>query len=451
MKVQKKVDDKSTKLVEMDVNYLEDPEAVFVSLVPHGANGKSFIILKSEDQEDRIVQRIVIPKSLPTEEADEILKGFATDDEKEYANYLAYDQVDREECEEGSFDGFYLDEKKGVFVITAKAKNLEIGKDLAEKPYPNEHSCRLADPGQFDSFARQNCAQKHDGKCIDVIYGIKGSGKDKTSQIQALRYPTSSWDADDAKAHCKSRGGTFEAAAKKENTNDGKEDRTNVVKEIEELRRYDLRAALIDEAFSMLDIMSGSLGQSKAEDTWLKNTIETATQNFTSFVAMLLESFGPSKVAKAIRSVSGTGIDEKMIESISDDLKKISQKLDMFPAMKFNVRKEDNSMDQLFETKEQVKEFVIEAIKEFEAQKQQDAERQAEIQKAADEKKELKETLEQLQENLKAIDSRLQTLENDVSEPGVTKAASQDTSTQPKTQETDVFKGVIFRKGAIAQ
>jgi hypothetical protein len=33
-----------------------------------------------------------------------------------------------------------------------------------EKPYPNEHACRLKDPGQYDSFRRKNNAAKHDGR-----------------------------------------------------------------------------------------------------------------------------------------------------------------------------------------------------------------------------------------------------------------------------------------------
>lgn len=80
-------------------------------------------------------------------------------------------------------------------------------------PYPNEHACRLKDPGQYDRFNRENCGQKHDGKCIDVIYGIK-EGK---SEIQALRYPKDSWTAAAAKSHCDSRDGTFEAASDSRN------------------------------------------------------------------------------------------------------------------------------------------------------------------------------------------------------------------------------------------
>ena len=77
------------------------------------------------------------------------------------------------------------------------------------KPYANEHACRLKDPGQYDRFARKNCEQKSDGKCIDVIYGIK-SGK---SEVQALRYKKDVWTAGAARSHCKGRGGTFEAAS----------------------------------------------------------------------------------------------------------------------------------------------------------------------------------------------------------------------------------------------
>ncbi len=77
-------------------------------------------------------------------------------------------------------------------------------------PFPNEHSCRLHDPGNYDRFARKNCEEKHDGKCIDVIYGIK----DDKSEIQALRYPKKVWDEEDARKHCSSRDGSFEAASK---------------------------------------------------------------------------------------------------------------------------------------------------------------------------------------------------------------------------------------------
>lgn len=93
----------------------------------------------------------------------------------------------------------------------------------------------MADPAKFDRFARTNCGQKHKGKCIDVIYGFRGgkawtdfletygmegdweiAAKKSAGEIQALRYPVKTWAESEAKEHCKSRGGSFEAAQKKE-------------------------------------------------------------------------------------------------------------------------------------------------------------------------------------------------------------------------------------------
>jgi len=87
----------------------------------------------------------------------------------------------------------------------------EMTKEEYEKPYPNEHACRLKDPDNYEKFARKNCAAKHDGKCIDHIYGIK-EGK---SELQAMRYDKEIWTEGDARSHCKDKEGTFEPAAKK--------------------------------------------------------------------------------------------------------------------------------------------------------------------------------------------------------------------------------------------
>ncbi len=76
-------------------------------------------------------------------------------------------------------------------------------------PYPNEHACRVNDPGKYERFARKNCEIKVDGKCVDVIYGIKKGG---ASEVQAYRYPKGVWTAEAARKHCREHGGTFEAA-----------------------------------------------------------------------------------------------------------------------------------------------------------------------------------------------------------------------------------------------
>jgi len=81
--------------------------------------------------------------------------------------------------------------------------------NLELRPYPNEHSCRLEDPGKYKKFARKNCYKKHDDKCIDYIFGVISEDE---SELQAMRYPKDIWTVDAARAHCKDAGGSFEAA-----------------------------------------------------------------------------------------------------------------------------------------------------------------------------------------------------------------------------------------------
>ena len=79
-----------------------------------------------------------------------------------------------------------------------------------------EHKCRITEPTGYDSYARVNCQQKSGGKCIDVVFGIKGSGANKKSEIQALRYSEDVWSVAQAKKHCSSRGGKFDEGHEEE-------------------------------------------------------------------------------------------------------------------------------------------------------------------------------------------------------------------------------------------
>lgn len=79
------------------------------------------------------------------------------------------------------------------------------------KPFENEHACRLKEPGQFIRFRRINNAGEVNNKRIDHIIGFKKGGG---SEIQSIRYPKSIWEASDARSHCGSRDGKFEAAKK---------------------------------------------------------------------------------------------------------------------------------------------------------------------------------------------------------------------------------------------
>lgn len=93
--------------------------------------------------------------------------------------------------------------------LTVKEINDNSGREM--KPYPNEHACRLNDPGKYQRFARMK--RKHDGKEYYVIIGFKKGGG---SEDQAYRYPKDTWSASEARAHCQEKGGSFEAATGKE-------------------------------------------------------------------------------------------------------------------------------------------------------------------------------------------------------------------------------------------
>jgi len=77
-------------------------------------------------------------------------------------------------------------------------------------PYPNEHACRLREPGDFQPDSFRRIQREHEGKRYSVIMGrLKG---ETTMTEQAYRYSKDTWSASQARSHCKSHDGTFEAA-----------------------------------------------------------------------------------------------------------------------------------------------------------------------------------------------------------------------------------------------
>ncbi|MCJ7510760.1 MAG: Clp protease ClpP [Dehalococcoidia bacterium] len=80
-----------------------------------------------------------------------------------------------------------------------------------QNPYPNEHACRLRDPGDFQPDSFRRTSRDHEGKRYDVIMGRpKG---ESTMAEQAYRYPKDTWDAGLARSHCEDHDGSFEAAS----------------------------------------------------------------------------------------------------------------------------------------------------------------------------------------------------------------------------------------------
>ena len=67
-----------------------------------------------------------------------------------------------------------------------------------EKPYPNEHACRLEDPDKYIRIRRQN---DKFGKGIHAIWGVQGGGK--PAELQAIRLAKSKFTAAEARAWIK--------------------------------------------------------------------------------------------------------------------------------------------------------------------------------------------------------------------------------------------------------
>jgi len=76
-------------------------------------------------------------------------------------------------------------------------------------PYPNEFSCRLRQPVKDAPTRRKNGAREHNGKKYDVIY----QEQESKWVEQAYRYPKKTWTASEARSHCKSHKGSYEATA----------------------------------------------------------------------------------------------------------------------------------------------------------------------------------------------------------------------------------------------
>ena len=74
---------------------------------------------------------------------------------------------------------------------------------LIDKPYTNEHACRMKSPGKYDEFRSQD--KEIDGKKVRFIYGITTKDGKRVAELQSIRYPTKWWTDTDAHDDCYSR------------------------------------------------------------------------------------------------------------------------------------------------------------------------------------------------------------------------------------------------------
>jgi len=86
--------------------------------------------------------------------------------------------------------------------------------EIVEKPYPNEHSCRLKDPGKYDTCRRTS--RTSDGKKYSILTCRRKDDHSKWEE-QGYRYSKDTWTESSARSHCKAHKGIkFEPATGKE-------------------------------------------------------------------------------------------------------------------------------------------------------------------------------------------------------------------------------------------
>jgi hypothetical protein len=86
------------------------------------------------------------------------------------------------------------EEKYGEIVAI---KNDE-GEIVELKPYPNEHACRINDPGKYIRIRREN---DKFGSGIHALWGVQGGGK--PVELQAIRFDKTKFTAAEARKWCK--------------------------------------------------------------------------------------------------------------------------------------------------------------------------------------------------------------------------------------------------------
>lgn len=139
--------------------------------------------------------------------------------------------------------------------FAANTEAVVLGVKTEGKPFPNEHACRLRDPGDFDEDSFRRMTRTSDGKKYFVIMG-KLEGEDTMTE-QAYRYDKEVWEKDDAETHCGEHDGSFEAATGSSALDAGK------------------LGALIDNLQALLE---GTKSESEPEPTPLDDVAEEAAR-----------------------------------------------------------------------------------------------------------------------------------------------------------------------------
>jgi len=189
-------------------------------------------------------------------------------------------------------DVFYsvLQIPKNISVPICETCMEKVDIEYVQKPYPNEHACRLNEPGKYNEFRRGT--RKHNGKTYSVIYGKL---KDRDSwEDQAYRYPKDKWTESEARSHCKDHKGIlFEPASEKE-----------IKQEEEMIINIDLNKAI--EGIASLTKQMETFNEN------MKNIEKSTTEKFKSLMEIADKSIASIKQIETGKTV----FDKKDIENI---------------------------------------------------------------------------------------------------------------------------------------
>jgi len=106
--------------------------------------------------------------------------------------FKSYKSVDGKSLLDDQNDRKALEEKLGDLCQYKDGQLV----DTEEKPYPNEHACRITDPKKYDRIRRNN---DKFGKGIHALWGIK---EGDPVELQAIRFSKSKFTAKEARQWC---------------------------------------------------------------------------------------------------------------------------------------------------------------------------------------------------------------------------------------------------------
>jgi uncharacterized phage infection (PIP) family protein YhgE len=139
-------------------------------------------------------------------------------------------------------------------------------------------------------------------------------------------------------------------------------------------------------------------------------------------------------------------------EGLEDKVKELTDLLSKLTKAQ-QTTKEDKKMDQLFESKDQVKEFIIACIDEYVTEKAKTEQTQKAREAAAEEKKNMQETLTQVAETMKSLKEDVDALKGKTPERKADETADETPPAETKKEndgEENVFKGLFFKTDALA-